>query len=642
MRATMRGLSLSDEGFLRAESLRFSARGGPQASLGPLVFSFPGGQALIEWEADDGWTYEIYDMAAEGGTLALSCFARSQAIERRPGSSAYSRVGLVGLPVDSTGRPDWATASIGPLSVNLDLARDVDILSAASGTAELDGDGVPCLRADLILSGLPGNFSILFPGALVRGRGRLELPASSRGSAELNLPGGCRLRLEGLGMSEGAWLSGGSLRLPETLAPGTELNFGPGGIRIDSFKTLSLKSRPAPGPFVISLEGFSFSCEDASFAHVGRSSLDIGRARPLLSDPSLGMPWLRLRLEDGRAGPSSRAIDPPEPLAGYGGRLKASSIAWEGGSLSLGGIYSAPGILEGAQVPIGPLELLPDGSLIPMSANAVGPAFAALGGSCTLSGLSLLPDGGMRAAALAGDLGGRAARDFRISDLSIGADGRTRAGAGWIGNIAGAKGFTVDSVSGDASGLILAGRMGIRFSSGTHFIDMTFPTDSLLLSSRGELRMEPVVLEGRSYPAFLGLHFSRVSAALLGDELSFILDGGVFKGSSFWPSGGRVEGLGVNLRTQKYVLDRTVFEEPASFSWGGADFSLTSLDGAMDDAYLFSGRAILPDLGGAPWGAAGEYPLRLLRLDEYGNPRGILIELGGKAVDILPFMASRR
>jgi hypothetical protein len=154
--------------------------------------------------------------------------------------------------------------------------------------------------------------------------------------------------------------------------------------------------------------------------------------------------------------------------------------------------------------------------------------------------------------------------------------------------------------------------------------------------------MPPVLLDKQSFPAFLGLSFSRVSAALIDDELAFVLSGGTFTGSEFWPRGGRVDGLGLNLRTQKYLLKDTVFASPAAFSFRGASLSLEKLDGAMDEAYLFSGRALLPAAPGAPWEAGSELPLKLLRLDEYGNAREIIVTLGDRLVDALPYLLSRR
>jgi len=634
----LRSVSIDAEGRVSAERLvlSFPRKTGGSRTIGPVSVSCGAdGSATIEWAAADGWTYELEGFAdPEAGTFL--CHARSEASERLPGRSAFIRLALEGLAATKEGGADWSGASLPEAAVSFDVGEGQDLLSA---TIAAPVSGASAATADLALYGPSGPLGVVFRGARLEGGGAVSLPAAAEGKASLNLSGGFGVELEEIRPGAEAWTARASLRLPDYFGQGLVLSSGGEGARASSFKTLSIEIPSLEGEASILHGDYEFRLSRMRYEHEGKSILAAGSCSVLSGGADSGLPPLPMTYDGEAFIPSS--ADVPEGSArseGYGERIAFTRVEWTGEGFAVGGHYDPPGLLQGSRVAFAGFSFAPDGSLLAPGTEPTA-EFAVLGGSSRFFGLAIGPDGSMTAAAIEGTLPGSPPRDYRLADVRFGIPGfPDGTGSGWIGNIAGTKGFTIDSSRPEGEVFVLSGRARIYFSSGTHFIDQTFPTADLKLDRDGRLFLAPVLLEKRTFNAFLGRSFGRVSAGLSGDDFAFTLGGGTFAAGKFLPSGGRVEGLALNLRTQKYIFEETTMPRPASFAFKDASMSLERLEGAIDDAYIFSGKATLPAISGAPWPKRGTYTLKRLRLDEWGNPREIVVEVDGKEADALPWI----
>jgi hypothetical protein len=220
-------------------------------------------------------------------------------------------------------------------------------------------------------------------------------------------------------------------------------------------------------------------------------------------------------------------------------------------------------------------------------------------------------------------------------NIVVGADGTLFPGfEAVVARLAGEADFKATGLEARSGGGVkLSGSMMVGFASEGHIFQGRLETQDLRLSPSGEASVGEYRWLTDKVPAFLGLVFRKVEFAFKRGEAYLQLSQGSFAGKGAWPSGGEMDGLGLNLDSMKYDVSALRFPRPALLARPEGSYSLDAFLSAVDDAYLFSGTAKLKALPGAPWSEGETLKLALIRLDAYGNIRELRLERGGEELD---------
>lgn len=461
---------------------------------------------------------------------------------------------------------------------------------------------------------LSGGYSLSLTGASFMdgsfmASGRLFFPADLKADATIEYPeGGIDIRgIRALDLS--------------TSAVETVFRFSASGARIEA-------------------SGFTLSHAGKAKASFREASI-LSFHAPESEEGAIRIPLGPFSMENILPMPGQQVFQEPIRLPGYAEGLELEWIGWGPGGFRLGCRAALPGFLGAAGPELPDLSPGQGGELFQAEALAAKP-IAFLGRQCVFTGLRLLPGGSASLDSLEpyGEPGGELRGGLRARKIMVGADGGLFPGfeAEWV-DLAGGSDFSVSGLSAlPEGGIRLSGSALLSFSSEGHRFSGRLETDDLRVSSSGELGIGEYRWLKEKVPAFLGLVFRKAEFAFKKGRALLLLSEGAFASGGVWPSGGELHGLGLDLDNMKYDLTGLSFPEPATLARPEGVFTLTSFLSAVDDVYLFSGRVRLISRPGAPWAAGEELSVPLLRVDSYGNIRELRLSRDGSEFDGKPWV----
>lgn len=646
--ATVKDARPEEDGSVSASSIVFDAtkerRGGklslPEARLRPLGGDPAGG--TIEFATRDGWSIGIEGQELGESGTSFSGQMRSRTAERAPGRTASSSAAFRGLLLAGKARADWTRAVVSDIKVLLDMDSGEDLLTAGAAAVSLDADSV-ALSCELSLSGgaaLGGDAdpgAIFFPLSRIAGAGRIALPDASTGRAGFRLTGGFSVRLADARFSEGAFSCSGEIFAPPEWQTSAPLSFPAGGIAVRGIRALALSTAEYAQPIELSAFGTRLEASGFKLSHSGKARASfrdaaivaIGTQRPEGSD--LRIPLGAISMENGLPEPGEASYPRGLRLPGYGPSTEVLAAAWGPDGFRFKLRAELPGFLGRCGIGLPELSPGPGGELA-QARTAGGPTGRLMGAPYDFEGFRLMPGGAASLDSLSPSGDGKAR--LSAKNIAVGADGTLFPGFdARVDRLAGDGDFTATGLSAGPGGVRLAGSMTVRFASEGHIVQGRLETQDLRLSSEGEASMGEYRWLTDKAPGFLGLVFRKVEFAFRRGQAFLILSQGSFAGRGAWPSGGEMDGLGLNLDTMKYDLSGLRFPEPAVLSRPEGSYTLASFLSAVDDVYLFSGTASLKALPGAPWAEGETVAVRLMSLDAYGNIRELRLEREGKELD---------
>jgi hypothetical protein len=647
--ATVKDARLEEDGSISAASIVFDAtkerRGGKlslrEPRLGPQDGDPNGG--IIEFSTPDGWSIGIEGQELGESGTAFSGQMRSRSSERLPGTTASSSARFTGLLLGGKARVDWTHAVVTDINVLLDMDSGEDLLTAGAAAVSLDSANVALscelrLAGGAVLDGASDPGEILFPLSRIDGGGRILLPAASTGKAGFRLTGGFAVRLSEAVFSKGAFSCSGEVFTPPEWRTAAPLAFPPGGITVRGIRALALStSEYAPA---IELSAFGARIEASGFklVHSGKARVSFTDAAIVAigsrkaDGSTLRIPLGPIAMENGLPESGERSFAEALRVPGFGKSLDILKAAWGPSGFRFTARAELPGFLGECGIGLPDLSPGPGGELAQApAAEDRQPRF--MGAPYSFSGFRLLPGGSVSVDSLSPS--GDAKARLSARNIVVGADGTLFPGfEAVVARLAGDGDFAVTGLQAlSTGGVRLAGSMMVGFASEGHIFQGRLETQDLRLSPGGEASIGDYRWLTDKVPAFLGLMFRKVEFAFRRGQAFLVLSQGSFAGRGAWPSGGEMDGLGLNLDTMKYDLSALRFPEPAVLTRPEGRYTLSSFLSAVDDAYLFSGTASLKALPGAPWAEGESLNVELIRLDAYGNIRELRLIKDGKEVD---------
>jgi hypothetical protein len=478
-----------------------------------------------------------------------------------------------------------------------------------------------------------GPGSLLFPDVSISGSGAILLPEPAQGSARFRLSDGFGLELTSPRFESGRLSGEGRFFLPPEWGTELPLDILPGKLLAGGLRSLAFDLEAQAPDFSFLYGGMRVRAPGLSFSHRAKSLVAI-------PEPTLepGIPLGSLGIEEGRLKAGSRSFPSGQSVEGYGGSLSLSSVSWGPEGFGCEGSARLSGVFSGSPLSMPAMRFGPGGVLVQADPEASFEYYFS-GRQYAARGFSLSPDGLASFGSLSPVSSGR--RQLVLERFSLGPSGAIEPGSqARVTRFAGESDFIADSLSPIDSGAVrLSGHVELRFAGEGHSFSGRLESDDIFAYPDGELGVGECRLREQSVQAFLGLLFKSASFSLKKGRAILTLSGGSFAKGGVWPSGGAVNGLGLDLDSMKYDVSGLVFEKPAIFRRAGSVFELSAFSAALDDAYVLSGRVRRAAAPGAPWAAGDQARVDILRLDGFGNVRELKLILDGKRVDALPWFS---